>query len=122
MLFMYSVSFSVLGKQYIFGDIIGIEMTNFEGTPITSNLLAMIDVDALNISKSNVVNTNETTVKTDPVIAAADIAWEIFLLLTGTYIFNVMILFGVPVIFVSGLIFLYLIMLARAFIAYLRGI
>ena len=75
MLFMYSVSFSVLGTQYILGDIIGIEMTNFEGTPITSNLLAMIDVDALNISTSNVVNTNETTVKTDPVIAAADIAW-----------------------------------------------
>ena len=122
MLFMYSVSFSVLGTQYILGDIIGITMTNFEGTPVTSNLLAMIDVDALNISTSNVVNTNETTVKTDPVIGAAAIAWEIFLLLTGTYIFNIMILFGVPVIFVSGLIFLYLIMLARAIIAYLRGI
>ena len=118
---MYAVSFGILGAQF-FADVFGITITNFEGTPIKSNILAMIDVDALNTRTANVVNTNQTTITTDPIIAAAGLALEIFLLLTGTYVFNIMILFGVPVIFVSGFILLYLIMVARTIIAYLRGI
>ena len=118
---MYAVSFGILGAQFV-ADAFGVTITNFEGTAIKSNILSMIDVDALNTSTLNAVNTNQTTITTDPIIAAAGLALELFLLLTGTYVFNIMILFGVPVIFVSGFVLLYLIMLIRTFIAYLRGI
>ena len=126
MLFMYCMSFGILGAQYIACGF-NIELTNFEGTPLEScdgegNLSAMINMDALNARTLNVVNTNQTTITTDPIIAAAGIALQIFLLLTGTYVFNIMILFGVPLIFVSAFVILYLIMVTRTFIAYLRGI
>lgn len=123
---MYSVSFGILGAQY-FASSFGIELTNFEGTPLEGeegegNISSMIDMDALNARTLNVVNTNQTTITTDPIIAAASIALQVFLLLTGTYVFNIMILLGVPVIFVSAFVILYIIMLARTIIALLRGI
>src|SRR3990167_5839103 len=126
MLFMYSVSFGILGVEFL-GCAFDIELTNMEGTPINGcdgegNLSEMINMDALNARTLNIVNTNQTTITTDPIIAAAGIALQIFLLLTGTLVFNIMILFGVPFIFVSGLVILYLIMLARTLVALLRGI
>ena len=126
MLFMYSVSFGILGAQFL-GCAFDIELTNMEGTPINGcdgegNLSEMINMDALNARTLNIVNTNQTTITTDPIIEAAGIALQIFLLLTGTLVFNIMILFGVPLVFVSGLVILYLIMLGRTLIALLRGI
>ena len=123
---MYSISFGILGAQY-FGCVFDIELTNFEGTPLEScdgegNLSSMINMDELNARTLNVVNTNQTTITTDPVIAAAGMALQVFLLLTGTHVFNIMILFGVPLVFVSAFVILYLIMVIRTVVAYLRGI
>ena len=96
MIFMYAVSFGMLGAQYMMGDVFNITLTNFEGTEIRSNVLNIIDVDQINESTLNVVNTNQTTVLTDPIVGAASIAWEIFLLLTGTYVFNILYFFIMP--------------------------
>lgn len=121
-IFMYSMSFSMLGTQYILGDTFGITMTSMTGVPIKSNLLSITNVDALNIIGANVTGTNATTIRTDPITAAAEMAYELFLLITGTYIFNMLLLFDVPEIFVAGLILIYTLLMIRAVVGYLRGI
>ena len=122
MLFMYAASFGMLGAQYMLGDIMGVEMKNWEGASIKSELLTTIQVDQLTTTAQNIVGTNQTSVTTDPISTAANIAWELFLLLTGTYIFEVLHDLGVPMIVVTGMLILYIIMLSRAIIGYLRGI
>jgi len=119
---MYSASFMMLGTQFVLGDVFDIDIKNWEGTPIKSTILDTVDVDQLNTSASNIIGTNQTQVTQDPISAAAGIAWELFLLLTGTYIFQVLFLLGVPSIIVAGMVILYIIMLSRTIIAYLRGI
>ena len=121
-IFMYSMSFSMIGTQYILGDQFGITMTSMNGVPIKSNLLAITDIDTLNIIGANVTGTNATTIRANPVVAAAEIAYELFLLITGTYIFNMLLLFDVPVVFVAGMIFIYVLLMIRAVVGYLRGV
>lgn len=121
-IFMYSMSFSMLGVQYILGDTFGITMTSMTGVPLKSNLLSITDIDTLNILGANVTGTNATVIRTDPITAAAEMAYEVFLLITGTYIFNMLLLFDVPVVFVAGLILIYVMLMMRAVIGYLRGV
>lgn len=120
-IFMYAVSFSLLGGQYVM-DVFGITMTNYEGVPIHSNLLAIVDTDNLNSVTNQLNQINGTEAEVDPVGVAAGLVVEVLQLMTGTYIFNLLFLFGVPDIFIYGLVTLYAIMLFRTLIAYLRGI
>ena len=119
---MYGTSFMLLGAQFVLGDVFGIELANWEGTPIKSTILDTVDTDQLNTSAQNIIGTNQTSVTQDPISAAAGIAWEVFTLLTGTYVFQVLYLLGVPSIIVAGMVIIYIIMLSRTIIAYLRGI
>lgn len=122
MIFMYSISFSILGAQFIVGDIMGVEMTDINGDPLKSSILTTIQVDQLNTSAQNVIGTNQTSIVSDPITAAAGIAWELILLMTGTYVFQIAYLLGIPSILVAGMVLLYIILLMRTIIAYLRGI
>ena len=121
-IFLYASSFMMLGTQFVLGDVFGIDITNLDGTPVKSTILTTVQIDQLNTSAQNIIGTNQTSVTTDPITAAAGIAWELFLLLTGTYIFQVLYMLGVPSIIVAGMVILYIIMLSRTIIAYLRGI
>ena len=121
-IFMYAMSFGMLSIQFILGDAFGITMTSMTGVPIKSNLLSITNIDFLNTIGANVTATDPTTVRTDPVTAAAQIAFELFLLITGTYIFNMLLLFDVPAVLVGGLILIYVFLMIRAIIGYLRGI
>ncbi len=122
MIFMYSISFSILGAQFIVGDIMGVTMTDINGDPLKSSILTTIQVDQLNTSAQNVIGTNQTSIVSDPITAAAGIAWELILLMTGTYVFQIAYLLGIPSILVAGMVLLYIILLMRTIIAYLRGI
>lgn len=128
MLFMWCISFSVLGGQYVIGDVFGITITNLDGVPVKAHILTLIDEDLINETTENIVTANFTTNSTfyDEVetftTAAAFVAWELVLLLSGTYIFNFLFLMGVPLIFVGFFVILYLALLARAIIGYVRGI
>ena len=119
---MYAASFGILGGQFVLGDVFGIELEDINGDPLKSSILTTIQVDQLNTSAQNVIGTNQTSVVTDPITAAAGIAWELFLLMTGTYIFQILFLMGIPSIIVTGMVLLYIIMLMRTIIAYLRGV
>lgn len=119
--FMYSTSFALLGGQY-YMDTFGITMVNIDGVPIAPALLTIVDVDELNRVTGELNTVNATQAGLDPFGVAAVLTVEILQLMTGTYIFNLLFLFGVDAIFVYGLVVLYAIMLFRALIAYMRGI
>ena len=119
--FMYAVSFSLLGGQFLM-DTFGITMTSTDGTVISSSLLTIVDVDNLNTVTNQLNTVNGTEAELDPFGVAAGLTVEILQLMTGTYVFNLLFLFGVPAIFVYGMVVLYAILLFRALIAYLRGI
>lgn len=119
--FMYAVSFSLLGGQFVM-DTFGITMTNTDGVEIRSSLLSIVDTDNINTVTGELVDVNGTAAGEDPFGVAAVLTVELLQLMTGTYIFNILFLFGVPAIFVYGMVVLYALLLFRALIAYLRGI
>ncbi len=127
-IFMYAVGFSIVGIQFTLADVFGITLTNMEGVAVDSALRGFLKQDELNIRSANIVSANFTgnTTFYDRVetftTGAAFVAWELITLMTGTYIFYIMILFGIDTIFVIGFLALYLMLLARAVIGYIGGI
>lgn len=127
-IFMYAAGFGILAVQFTLGDVFGINLKNFEGADIKSNIVSIIRLDTLNELQANIVSGNftENTTTFDrveqAVTAAAFVAWELILLMTGTYIFNIMLLLGIPAPIVGGFVFLYVLLLARAIMAYIRGV
>lgn len=129
MIFMYCVSFSLLAGQYFVGDVLGITLTSWDGTPIKSAILDYINQDQLNEVTQAIAQVNNTRNSTlDAVTESFElgltIGFEILTLLTGTYIFNLLYLMIGPDsgIFIAGLVAVYAILLGRAIIAYLRGV
>lgn len=127
--FMYSTSFSLLVAQYVLGDVFGTTLTSpITGAPLKSNLIGLngtagvILISNVNQQQLNITSITRNNTVSNPIGTAAGQAWEVLQILTGTYIFNVLALLGVPAIFISGLVVLYVILLARAIIAYIRGI
>ena len=126
-MFVYAVSFSMLGVQFVLSDVFHTPMTNFQGVPVKNNLITSIHTSTLNQVQINSTCTTDACRATasNPITYlgyAANIAWNLILLATGFYIFAVMVDFGVPTIFVMGFIALYTFLLIRTVIAILRGI
>ena len=127
-IFTYALSFSILGIQFEVADVWKKTLVNFEGEPIESHIVNFINQDELNQRSVNMVNANFTGNSTyyskieTFTTGAAFVAWELITLLSGLYIFNFVYLMGVPQYFVVGLVMLYLILLGRAIVGYVRGI
>ena len=105
-IFMYATSFSFLGAQYIIGDVLAIPLTNFQGQPMKSAVLGFINQDSLNSVQGNITSTTRSSISTN-IVTAAQTAFEFFQIITGTYIFQLLIFFSVPVIFVYGMAIIY---------------
>lgn len=120
------MSIGFLAAQYV-SDSYGIVLTAPDGTPLKSALIDYVRTDSLN-NLANKVNTtsgsNNSTIL-DAVGFAAytslQLGWDLFLLMTGFYIFNVLILFGINPIIITGITIVYLILLVRTVIALVRG-
>ena len=121
-IFLYSFGFCMLGIQYIYFDVFHATMTNFSGVPLKNNLINDLNQNTINQVTNNIVQTNQTSVFLNSIGIAANIAWDLILLLSGTYIFDLAIQFGVPIIFVVGFIILYLFLVGRSIMGYIRGI
>lgn len=138
---MYAISFCILGIQYEIADVYGIDLVTLvdvkdssgavtiaAGTPIKSYLLGYINQNELNTRASNMLSANYTGNTTfyskieTFTTGAAYVAWELIILLSGTYIFNLMYILGVPLFFVLGFLAVYIFLLARAVLGYVRGI
>lgn len=132
----YIASFSMFGVQYTIGDIIGVDLVALD--PVTGGFTNTKMIDLLNEETTENTNYNsfsdlsngtnqiitldENAVTTNPIGEAARVALLLFQIITGTYIFTILTYFGVPAIFVAGITMIYVILLARTIIAYLRGI
>lgn len=126
-IFFYAVSFMMLGVQYVLGDVYHIQMTNLSGTPIKSAILEIIQTDILNSITANIANATDAENGTlDAIVNAFQLGYnvgkEIALLLTGTYIFNIMYLFQIPAVVIAGFVVLYAVCVALTLIAKIRGI
>ena len=131
-LFMYSASVGLIAGQYILGDVYHIEMKNADGDVMSSSLVSSwMDLTTFNNVTYDIVNgtyvpVNSTETFYDKVetftTAAAAVAWNLISLLSGLYILNLVYFLGVPLPIVSGLGILYLLLLSRAIIGYIRGI
>ena len=121
-IFMYVLSFSFLGVQYMLADTLGITMTSISGETLRPNILASTNIDRLDAIARDASDTSIDAIEDNPVLAAASIAWDILQILTGTYIFTVLLLLDIPHIFVSMIVIIYTLLMVRTVIAYLRGI
>ena len=140
-IFMYAISFSILGVQYEIADVYHKDIVTLvdvkdssgavtipAGTPIRSSLIGYVNQNELNTRASNMLTANYTGNTTfyskieTFTTGAAYVAWELVTLLSGTYIFNLMYLLGVPLYFVIGFLALYIFLLSRAILGYVRGI
>ncbi len=94
---------------------------------IKSNILAIIDIDEINIRELNIIEGNFTENTTafnrveDSAVASAYVAWEALQLVSGTYIFNLMILFGMPVVLVAIMTIVYVFLLGYFIWTAVRG-
>ena len=119
---VYCASFGMLGAQFL-ADSYGITLTAPDGTVIKSSLIDSIKIQNINKMYNDVNNLkNGTSFIFDVLTTGSQIAFELFTLLTGTYIFNIMYLFGIPAIFIIPIAVVYVILLVRALIALVRGV
>ena len=126
-MFVYSLSFSMLGRQFVLEDVFHTQITNFQGQPMKNILINGVGTTTLNSIEVNATcstaQCHANTVNPVTYLAvAAQYAWDIFLLISGLYIFNFIAQLGVPLIFMSGFIALYLFLLVRTMIGWVRGI
>lgn len=121
-LFVYACSFGVLAAQYVFADVYHITLYDFQGNPITSQILQLINQVLLNKVSTNIVTQDQVDLFNNPITKAVQIGWEIFLLVTGLYPFSLAYLLGVPPIALAGMGFIYIIIVGYGIIAIMRGL
>ena len=126
-MFVYSLSFSMLGVQFIAADVFHVQMTDFNGNPIHNVLVSGVGTSTLNKIQVNATCTTDTCrgQATSPITylqVAAAYAWDLFMLIMGLQIFVFLLQMGVPDIFVAIFVALYLFLLLRSLMGWLRGI
>jgi hypothetical protein len=126
MITMYIASFALLGVQWELADTYGYTLKNFDGVEVKSAIHEYVKQEQLNTYTNSIVSAdyqgNSTAydkIETS-VTAGVFVVWELIGLMTGTHVFSLLILLGVPPIFVSIFVIAYILLLARAIIGYLR--
>jgi len=120
----------MVGMEYSVSQVYHVELVSpLNGNPMPSSaIVGYLQNAEFNAATGEIVTADFTTNSTfynkieTFTTGAAYVAWELIGLMTGTYIFNMMLLMGVPVWFVSAFIALYILLLARAILGYVRGI
>lgn len=121
-IFMYSTSFGILSAQFLFADMIGITLVNEENVALGTSIQEIINIYQINNSTYQIIGLEQATTVSDPITTAANMTWFLLQILTGTYIFSILELFGIPAIVIAALVIIYAILLFRTLIGYLRGI
>lgn len=127
MVTMYLFSFILLGVQFIAADIFGYVIT-INNVELRSNLHTYINQEQLNQYTENITSANYNTNSTyyDKIetftTAGAFVIWELITLMTGTHIFQVLLILQIPPIFVAIFVIAYILLLARAILGYLNRV
>ena len=132
-MFMYSVQFALLGTQFIVADVFHVQLTDFNGIPMKNILINGVgqQTNSNQGTLNSIYNNSTCTTPTcqqkaeNPItylLVAATYAWNIFMLIAGLYVFQFLAQMGVPLIYMMGFIALYLFLLVRSMIGWVRGI
>jgi short subunit fatty acids transporter len=121
-MFVYCLGFSFLGVQFIFADVVHLQLKNFNGQPIHSAILQWLSPNTLAFQETNQTSESRSTVVNNPIYAAASVMWELLQLISGVYVFNIAYQLGLPLIFVAMFVALYLILVGRSIAGWIRGI
>ena len=124
---IYSVQFSLLGVQFIAADVFHFQITDFNGVPIKNPLIYGVGTATLNqIETNSTCTTPDCQARAENPVTyltvAATYAWNIFMLIAGLQIFQFLYQIGVPIIFVMMFVALYLFLLVRTMMGFIRGI
>ncbi len=124
---MYTLSFTLLGLQWEIADTHGHTLTNFDGVEIKSAIHSYVNQEQINQYTENITSADYTSTSGSfydkietSVVAGAFVIWELIGLLTGTHVFYLLILLGIPPMFVTIFVVIYILLLARAIIGYLN--
>lgn len=127
MISLYALSFSLLIGQYIWSDVLGVTLYSpVTGLPVRSAILQYIQTGTLNTAGVNLVNVNSTTSNVFTGIERAfqlgmTVGLELFQLMTGTYIFSLLEILGIPNIVTLPFVTIYVFLLFRAAMSYFRN-
>lgn len=121
-IFVYATTFGILAAQFVFADVYGITMRDKDGNELHSAVLTLLDQDAINQHETNLLSGDQQTLFNNPATAAAKAAWEMILIITGFYPFSVAYLLGVPSIVLMGFGVLYIFLVGRTLMGWIRGI
>lgn len=124
-MFLYAISFGVLTAQYVYADVYGIVLKDFQGQPIKDIFIKISNINTLQNEQGEISAINATKLTNDPLgtsSAIAGIALTLVELASGTYIFDLLYHLGVPLIFIVGMVGLYIFLLARAVLGWIRGV
>ena len=126
---MYVLSVAFLTVEYTLVDVLHVTVTNYNGDELTGGLVSTwMDMTTVNSQTQMIINGtfNENTTDYNRVetsiTAAAAVAWNLIILLTGMYIFNLILFLGVPPPLVAGFVLLYGFLLARAIFGYINRV
>ena len=129
LIIMYATSVAFLTVEYTIVDVLHVEVINYRGQTLNSTLVeTWMNMDVFNEQSQKIINGtfNENTTDYNRVetsiTAAAAVAWNLIILLTGTQIFALMYFFGVPWPLVGGLVIIYMVLLARAIFGYINRV
>lgn len=126
---MYAMSICYITVEYTLVDVMHITVTNYRGEALSGSLVSTVmNMDVFNDQSALIINgtfnqntTDYNRVETS-ITAAAAVAWNLIILLTGTYIFALLYFLGVPTPFIAGMVILYMLLLARAIFGYLNRV
>lgn len=124
-MFMLAVSIGISVAQFVYADAYGIILVGTDGKPLKDIILQITNVGTINTLQGEANSLNSTNIGGNPLGVASGIAGlavTLVELVTGTYVFDVLYHLGVPTIFIVGMIMLYVALLARAILGWIRGV
>lgn len=122
---MLSISIGISVAQFVYADAYGIVLVGFDGKPLKDVVLQITNIGTINTLFGEANTLNSTNIQSNPIgvaSAIATLAVTLVELVTGTYVFDILYHLGVPVIFIVGMIILYIALLARAILGWIRGV
>lgn len=122
---MLAISIGISVAQFVYADAYGIILVGFDGKPLKDVVLQITNIGTINniVGQTNAINSTNIQSNTLGVASAiANLAVLLVELVTGTYVFDILYHLGVPVIFVAGMVILYVALLARAVLGWIRGV
>ena len=130
-IFCYAVSIGLLSIEVLLLVPLGMELRAPDGTPMKASMIGLLSEDRIKDVATNIRDTNFSGESADGNIfsrifdfnvSAAYSVFQLVQILSGTYVFSLLLVVGFPAILVVGMVMIYTIFLAVTIVSLLRGI